>query len=38
MFKFIDPMTCENETVIRKLSNFVYKAFFENDVACINSI
>ena len=27
MFKFIALMTCENKTVIQKLSNFVYKAF-----------
>ena len=25
--KFIALMTCENKTVIKKLSNFVYKAF-----------
>ena len=38
MFKFIGLMTCENKTVIQKLSTFVYKTFFENKVACIISI
>jgi len=38
MFKFIALMTCENKTVIQKLSNLVIKPFFENKVACIISI
>jgi len=38
MLKFIGLMTCEDKTVIQKLSNLFIKPFFENKVACIVSI